>query len=192
MTETGALVERDGRTPVMGPPAPVPSRLSGARRCCGRGPGRPCRGPGGPQEAAEDNLSTAPCPTGGREATRRTRAAEADARDCLAGTASPEVPVQTDLVAGVLASASIPMFFPDRSLWRSVTITSTAACVRSCRCRPRWMRRHRGLRGLRLRHRRAARCPLHVAGVRPARSGLDARLVSLLMRTIDLCLTRSW
>jgi predicted acylesterase/phospholipase RssA len=189
VTETGALLERDGRTPVMGPPLRIPAACQARADAVDEARVALAAAQEDLRQAAAENLPTAQYVRAVAQARDALRAAEAALRDCLANTPSPEVPVQTDLVTAILASSSIPMFFPtvrlalgdhyvDGGVRELVPVQAAldagatevyAVCASGTGPRP------------------------DVGFTSPAydqpRSGvLDARLVTLLLRTIDLFL----
>ena len=112
VTETGTLIERDGTTPVLGPPRQIPAACQPQADARDAALSRLRKAQEDLKQAIANNLPTAWYVEAVAEARDAVLEAGAALRDCLADTSTPQVAVQTDLATAVLASASIPMYFP--------------------------------------------------------------------------------
>ena len=113
VNERGELLERDGRTKVMGPP---PSGIPAACQSVADALDTAREKVAGLQQdlkdAAAEQLATAPIMANLRKAQDAARGAADDLRACLAAAPGGPVPLRVSLDSGALASASIPMYFP--------------------------------------------------------------------------------
>ena len=112
ITENGALVERDGRTPVIGPPPQIAAACQPLADAVETAMGQLAQAQQDFVDARAEGLATARYLTKIREAEEVVATADNAFTACLTATPSPPRPVRVNLVQGVLASASIPMFFP--------------------------------------------------------------------------------
>jgi predicted acylesterase/phospholipase RssA len=189
VTETGALMERDGKTPVVGPPPRIPPGCQALADARDAAKAELVQAQADLKEAAAENLATASYRAAWEKAWTKHAKAEQALNECLASTPSPPAPVQTDLPTAVLASASIPTYFPpvrlalgdhyvDGGVRETVPIQAAldagatevyAICASGTGVKPDV----------------AFTSPAYD---RPRSIGLDARLVTLLSRTVDLFL----